>query len=150
MVAKLTMILWTRPCTNSTRYHCLVHMQHPLWDTWMKFGDQRPQMWCAGARRIPHARHNTNVAIESYHSNLKSVMHSAKERFVGRRMDWLIYHLTCDILTHYWYNVQCKAYGFIRNKKQEGIVASVIIRAKDKPDTNVLICMDEDVHMLGL
>ena len=81
--------------------------------------------------------------------DLKSVLHSAKERFVGRRMDWLIYHLTCDVLTHYWYSVQCKAFRFIRNKKQEGIVASAIIRANDIPDTNVLICMDEDVAYVG-
>ena len=62
-------------------------------------------MWCVGARRIPHAGQNTNAAIESYHCNLKSVLNSAKERFVGRRMDWLIYHLTEDVLTHYWYSV---------------------------------------------
>ena len=106
-------------------------------------------MWCVGARRIPHAGQNTNAAIESYHCNLKSVLNSAKERFVGRRMDWLIYHLTGDVLSHYWYSVQCKLYGFIRNKKQEGIVASAIIRANDIPDTNVLICMDEDVAYVG-
>ena len=102
-------------------------------------------MWCVGARRIPHAGQNTNAAIESYHSNLKSVLNSAKERFVGRRMDWLIYHLTGDVLTHYWYSVQCKAYGFICNKKQEGIVASAIMGANDIPASNVLICMDADV-----
>ena len=49
-------------------------------------------MWCVGARRIPHAGQNTNAAIESYHSNLKSILNSTKERFVGRRMDWLVYH----------------------------------------------------------
>ena len=64
-------------------------------------------------------------------------------------MDWLIYHLTGNVLTHYWYNVQCKAFGFIRNKKQEGIVASAIIRANDIPNTNVLICEDEDVAYVG-
>ena len=63
-------------------------------------------MWCVGARKIPHASQNTNAAIESYHSNLKSILNSAKEMFVGRRMDWLIYHLTCEVLTHYWYGVQ--------------------------------------------
>ena len=68
---------------------------------------------------------------------------------MGRRMDWLIYHLTGDVLTHYWYNVQCKTFGFIRNKNQEGIVASAIIRANDIPDTNVLICEDEDVAYVG-
>jgi hypothetical protein len=51
-------------------------------------------MWCKGARRIPYAGQNTNSAIESYHSLLKSILSSSKERFVGRRMDWLIFHLT--------------------------------------------------------
>lgn len=64
-------------------------------------------------------------------------------------MDWLIYHLNGDVLTDYWYSVQCKAYGFIRNKKQEGIVASVIMGANDIPDNNILICMDEDVAYVG-
>lgn len=64
-------------------------------------------------------------------------------------MDWLVYHLTGDVLTHYWYGVQCKAFGFVRNKKHEGIVCSAIIRASAIPDTNVLICMDEDVAYVG-
>ena len=68
---------------------------------------------------------------------------------MGRRMDSLIYHLTSKVLFHYWYSVQCKAYKFIRNKKQEGIVASAIVGANDIPDTNVLICVDEDVAYLG-
>ena len=109
----------------------------------------RAAMWCVGARRIPHAGQNTNAAIESYHSNLKSILNSTKERFVGRRMDWLIYHLTGDVLTHYWYGVQCKAFGFVRNKQHEGIVCSAIIRASSIPDTNVLICLDEDVAYVG-
>jgi hypothetical protein len=32
-------------------------------------------------------------------------------------MDWLIYHLVGDVLTHYWYGVQCKIFGYIENKK---------------------------------
>ena len=125
----------------------------PLATSFMKYMNEvwraKTPMWCVGARRIPHAGQNTNAAIESYHCNLKSVLNSAKERFVGRRMDWLIYHLTGDVLTHYWYSVQCKAFGFVRNKKQEGIVASAIIRANDIPDTHVLICEDEDVAYVG-
>lgn len=72
-------------------------------------------------------------------------MNLAKERFVGRRMDWLTYHVTGDVITHYWYIIQCKAFGFIHNRKQEGIVVSLIIKANTIPNTNVLICMDEDV-----
>ena len=68
---------------------------------------------------------------------------------MGRHMDWLIYHLMGDVLTHYWYGVQCKAFGFIRNIKQEGIVVTTIIRANAIPNTNVLICPDEDVAYVG-
>lgn len=102
-------------------------------------------MWCKGARRIPHAGQNTNSAIESYHSLLKSILSSSKERFVGRRMDWLIFHLTGDVITHYWYGVQCKAFGFVRNKHHEGLVCSAIIRASAIPDTHVFISMAENI-----
>ena len=131
-------------CISNTRPLASAFMRY-MNDVWRA----KTPMWCVGARRIPHAGQNTNAAIESYHCNLKSVLNSAKERFVGRRMDWLIYHLTGDVLTHYWYSVQCKAYGFIRNKKQEGIVASAIVGANDIPDSNVLICMDEGVAYVG-
>ena len=80
-------------------------------DTWRS----KASMWCVGAKRIPHAGQNTNAAIETYHTNLKNVLNSTKERFVGRRMDWLVYHLVGDVLTHYWYGVQCKAFGFVKN-----------------------------------
>jgi hypothetical protein len=106
-------------------------------------------MWCAAARRIPHAGQNTNAALESYHSNLKRILNSSKERLVGRRMDWLIYHLMGDVVTHYWYGVQCKAFGFIRNTKQEGIIVKTIIRANVIPDTNVFIRLDENVAYVG-
>lgn len=62
-------------------------------------------MWVVGARRIPHVGQNTNAAIESYQSNLKSILNSTRKHFVGRRMDWLIYHLLKDVITHYWYRV---------------------------------------------
>lgn len=103
-------------------------------------------MWCVGARWIPYAGQNTIDAIEFYHCNLEGVLKSAKERFLGRRMDWLIYHLTCDVLTHYWYIIQCKAFGFIRDKKQEGIVVSATTYLTH---TTSFVWMNM-LHMLGL
>ena len=130
-----------------------IQCKHPKAATFMKYMNEnwmdKISMWCTGSRNIPHAGQNTNAAIESYHSNLKSILKSAKERFNGRRMDWLIYHLTGEVVTHYWYGVQCKAFGFIRNRNQEGIVASAIIRADAIPDSNVLICIDDDVAYVG-
>ena len=65
-------------------------------------------------------------------------------------MDWLIYHLTGEVLTHYWYGVQCKAFGYIWNRKHEGIVVLAIIRASTSiPDTNVLICLEDNVAYVG-
>ena len=136
-VQQLEFITNTRP-----RLAAFMRYMHDNWSA-------KATMWCVGARRIPHTGQNTNAAIESYHSNLKNILNSTKERFVGRCMDWLIYHLTGDVLTHYWYGVQCKAFGFVRNKQHEGIVCSAIIRASIIPDTNVLICMDEDVAYVG-
>jgi hypothetical protein len=43
--------------------------------------------------------------------------------FTERKMDWLIFHLVGDVLTHYWYCVQCRFFKYVKNKKQEGIVA---------------------------
>ena len=64
---------------------------------------------------------------------------------MGRHMEWLTYHIAGDVLIHYWYSIQCKAFGFIRNKKHEDIIALAIIRANVIPDTNVFIFRDEDV-----
>ena len=144
----LTMIMSTGPLTNWTRYQTVVHWQLHSWNTWTRFGEPRHQ--CGVLE--PDGYHMHDIALTlllSFTTAIWSVLNSAKERFVGRHMDWLIYHLTGSVLTHYWYNVQCKAFGFIRNKKQEGIVASAIIRANDIPDTNVLICEDEDVAYVG-
>lgn len=90
-----------------------------------------------------HVKQNTNAALEFYHSNLMSILNLVKDRYVGRQMDYLIQHLMSDVVTHYWYIIQCKAFGFISNMKQEGIVVSTIIRIDAKLDPNVLICMDE-------
>jgi hypothetical protein len=65
-------------------------------------------------------------------------------------MDWLIYHLVGDMLTHYWYGVQMKIFGYVRNKKQKGIVVSVALRAHDILDTNVILHLDgEDIAMVA-
>jgi hypothetical protein len=91
-------------------------------------------MWVTGFRNIPHAGQNTNAAVESYHANMKAMLATERWRFHGRRMDWLIYHLTGDVLHHYWYAVQCKLYGYIKNKNVERVVASAVLRARDIPD----------------
>ncbi len=56
-------------------------------------------------------------------------------------MDWLIFHLVGDVLTRYWYGVQCKLSRYVKNKKQEGIVASAVLKAQDILDSNVLLCL---------
>ena len=141
--------VWDDPVTWAVQQFDTITYTRPRAVSFMrymtKFWRDNIAMWCVGARRIPHAGQNTNSAIESYHGNLKTILNSSKDRFVGRRMDWLIYHLMGDVLTHYWYGVQCKAFGFIRNTKQEGIVVTAIIRANAIPDTNVRICLDENV-----
>jgi hypothetical protein len=62
-------------------------------------------MWVTGFPNIPHAGQDTNAAVESYHANMKSILLSSREHLSARRMDWLIYHLTGDVFTHYWYAV---------------------------------------------
>jgi hypothetical protein len=83
-------------------------------------------MWCVGNYNIPHARQDTNSAMESFHCNFKWFFYSSQENLTRHQMDWFIYHLVGDVLTHYWYGVECKIFGYIRNKKCEGIVTNVV------------------------
>lgn len=103
------------------------------------------EMWVKGFRNMPHANQDTNAAVESYHANLKALLRMSRSKFDGRRVDWLIYHLLKDVLIHYWYAVQLKLYGFIKNGKAEGIVASAVIRAEEIPDELVKICEEQDI-----
>lgn len=123
---------------SNTRPRAIVFMRY-IKDVW------RPKMsmWCVGARQIYHAKQNTNVALEFYHSNFMSILNLVKDRYVGWQMNCLIQHLMSDVITHYQYIVQCKAFGSISNMKQEGIFVSTITIIDAKLDTNVLICMDE-------
>lgn len=114
-------------------------------DTWMG----KIEMWVTGNRNIPHANQDTNAAVENYHGNLKAILRTSRQRFGGRRCDWLIYNLTGDVFTHYWYAVQCKLYGFVKNGKAEGIVAGAVLRAREIPDSHVLIYPnDEDIALV--
>jgi hypothetical protein len=65
-------------------------------------------MSCVGNYNIPHASQDTNALIESYHVDIKQILFCAKERLIGHIVDWLIYHLVGDVLTHYmvWCLVQ--------------------------------------------
>jgi hypothetical protein len=65
-------------------------------------------MWAIRYKNIPHIGQHTNVAIESYHGKLKFILTSSRQRFTSRRIDWFNYHLVGNILTHYWYALQCK------------------------------------------
>lgn len=94
-------------------------------------------MWEVGAKKIPYVIQNINAFIESYHSNLKSIQDSLRNYFVGRRIDWLIYHLVGDIITHYSYGVQCKSYRFVL---KICIVSLAKFCAHVIFDTNIFIC----------
>ena len=59
-------------------------------------------------------------------------------------MDWLVFHLIGDVLTHYWYDVQCKLYGFMKNRKFEGIVAGAVLKACKILDNYVVMYHDEN------
>lgn len=44
-------------------------------------------IWRIGVWHILHAHQNTNAKIESIHSNLKNILNSTNERFMGSKMD---------------------------------------------------------------
>jgi hypothetical protein len=106
-------------------------------------------MWCVGARKIPHASQKYKCNYRILPFQLEEYPQLNQRKVCGRHMDWLIYHLTCEVPTHYWYGVQCKAFGYVRNCKQKGIVALAIIRASTIPNTNVLICLEDNVAYVG-
>ncbi len=65
-------------------------------------------------------------------------------------MDWFIYNLVGDVLIHYWYKVQCNFFGYVRNKKQKGLITNALLWAHDILDTNVLPCPNgEDIAFVA-
>ena len=96
-------------------------------------------MWVVGHRNLPYAGHDTNAAIESYHSNLKATLRASKGRAHGRRLDWVIYEQTEEILSHYWYQTMRKQHGFVPNFKQEQFVINAVLKAREIPDSCVTL-----------
>ena len=58
-------------------------------------------------------------------------------------MNWLVFYMIGDVLSHYWFGVQCKLYGFVKNRKSEGIVAGAVLRAREIHDNYVFMYPDE-------
>ena len=109
---------------------------------WAYFNKQwadKTHMWVVGHRNLPYAGQDTNAAIESYHSNLKVTLRAAKGRAHGRRLDWVIYELTEEILSHYWYQAMRKQHGFVPNLKQEQFVINAVLKAREIPDSCVTL-----------
>ena len=48
-------------------------------------------------------------------------------------MNWLVFHLIGDVLTHYWYGEQCKLYDFVKNRKLKEIGTGAILSARKIP-----------------
>lgn len=106
-------------------------------------------MWCAGNRNVPHAGQNTNAGIESFHANLKRILLLEKQRFAGRRLDWLADDLKNKVTGHYWYARALKEFGFIRNFSQEFLIANAILLAYGIPDSYVYLNPEgEDIALV--
>jgi hypothetical protein len=103
-----------------------------------QWADKTP-MWVVGHRNLPYAGQDTNAAIESYHSNLKATLRASKGRAHGRRLDWVIYELTEEILGHYWYQAMRKQHGFVPNLKQEQFIINAVLKAREIPDSCVTL-----------
>lgn len=81
----------------------------------------------------------THTAIEFFHLILKAVLRQSKKKLVGRRMDWLIYELTGNVMEKYDYNDWSKKNGFVENKKIREMVVNSIIQAQAVPDLYVVM-----------
>ena len=94
----------------------------PSADAYWKYFDRewmpKTHMWVVGDRKIPHAGQDTTAAIESFHSNMKTVLRQSKKKLIGRRMDWLVYELTGNVIEKYDYSHWCKQNSFVKNKNQ--------------------------------
>ena len=110
-----------------------------FWAYFYKQWADKTHMWVVGHRNLPYAGQDTNAAIESYHSNLKATLHASKGRAHGRRLDWVIYELTEEILSHYWYQAIRKQHGFVPNLKQEQFVINAVLKAREIPDSCVTL-----------
>ncbi len=75
------------------------------------------EMWVMGNQNLTYTGHDTNVAIESYHANLKAILIVTKSWICGRWVDWCIHQLLGDVLSHYWYQSLKKNWGFVPNRK---------------------------------
>ena len=73
-----------------------------FWTYFTKPWTNKTHMWIVGHWNLPYTRLDTNAAIENYHSNLKATVRASKGRAYGRHLDWVIYELTMEILSHYW------------------------------------------------
>ena len=115
-----------------------------FWAYFDKTWGDKTHMWVVGHRNLPYAGQDTNAAIESYHSNLKATLRASKGRAHGRRLDWVIYELTEEILSHYWYQAMRKQHGFVNNLKQEQFVINAVLKAREIPDSCVTLPIADD------
>jgi hypothetical protein len=92
-------ILWAKQQIHlpATRCPNATHFMKYLKKQWLR----KAAISCVGKCNIPHASQDTNTLIESYHANIKWILFCSRERFTRHIMDWLIYHLVGDVLTHY-------------------------------------------------
>ena len=124
-----------------------LHTLYPLAIVFLDYFDEywtlKANMWIIGNKNIPHSNQDTNADVESYHHNVKTILSTTRQKFTSRCIDWLIYYLVEDVLTHYWYGIQCKIYRFIKNHKVKRIVASAILRIRNILDEYVNIFPDD-------
>ena len=100
-------------------------------------------MWVVGFRNLNYCGQDTNAAIEGYHGFAKSILKSERSRMTGRRVDWCITALTEDVVDHYWYKDLRKEKGFVDNKKMQDTVVDSILKARNIPDTDVTLPVEE-------
>lgn len=96
-------------------------------------------MWITNNRHLLHAGQDTNVAIESYHSNMKAILMASRGCLARCCMDWLIHELTHDFIMKYKYNQYLKESDFISNKKVERLVINSVVQFLKIPDSCILL-----------
>ena len=88
---------------------------------------------------MPYVGQETNTAMKSYHTFMKSILKAERSRMSGRHVDWCIYRLTSDVLSDYWHQGLRKYYEMVQNKKRKEMVVFALIRAHNMLDIDVTL-----------
>ena len=80
-------------------------------------GRQNPYVGCVAIVTCHMLGRTQMPQLKATNLTFKATLSASKGRVHGRRLDWIIYELTEEILSHFWYQAMRKQHGFVSNLK---------------------------------